>query len=190
MSMKIFALIAMLLFACVTTLAPARSDAPVLGAGDGSFPTLAPFLKRIAPAVVNISVTAEGEGAADFADDPLMPFLFDWPNASALGDGGGVRCDHRRPGGLIVTDRHLVAGAGGSCDPRISGRSAVLTGSDSASTCIAEIGADHLVALLETQTGGGGRLCRRDWQSIRAWTDRLSRHLVAPSALRSLDQRL
>ena len=151
MSMKIFALFAMLLFACVTMLAPARSDAPVLGAGDGSLPTLAPFLKRIAPAVVNISVTAEGEDAADVADYPLMPFLFDWPNANVLGQrwlGSGVIIDAKT--GLIVTNHHLIAGAERIVVTLKDKRAfeATLMGSDSGiDLALLKIGADHLVAL-------------------------------------------
>ena len=150
MSMKILALIAILLFACITTLAPARSDAPVLGAGDGSFPTLAPFLKRIAPAVVNISVTTESGVAAEAVDDPLMPFLFNWPNA-ALGQrwlGSGVIIDAKA--GLIVTNHHLIAGAERIVVTLKDKRAfeATLMGSDPGiDLALLKIGADHLVAL-------------------------------------------
>jgi len=149
--MKIRQLIAVLLLAGLTTMAPALADAPALGANGVAPPTLAPFLKRIAPAVVNISATAGTGGTAGAADDPLTQLLFGLPNASALAQrstGSGVIIDAKT--GLIVTNYHLIAGAG-----RIvvtlkdkHAYEATLVGSDPGiDLALLRVGAGNLVAL-------------------------------------------
>jgi serine protease Do/serine protease DegQ len=149
--MKIRQLIAVSLFTCLVTIAPALSDAPVLGDGGAATPTLAPFLKRIAPAVVNISATAGTGGIAGAADDPLMQFLFGLPNASALAQrstGSGVIIDAKT--GLIVTNHHLIVGAG-RIVVTLKDRhayEATLVGSDPGiDLALLRIGAGNLVAL-------------------------------------------
>src|SRR5690349_4706630 len=75
-------------------------------------PTLAPMLKRVLPAVVNI--IAEGE--VDVASNPLLtdPFFrrfFDLPQQpqKSTSVGSGVIVDAKK--GYIVTNDHVIGGA-------------------------------------------------------------------------------
>lgn len=78
----------------------------------GESPTLATFLEDVTPAVVNISAT-DGSGWAGMVDDELRQYLFEAPVRGALplrSTGSGVIIDAGK--GLIMTNSHLVRGAG------------------------------------------------------------------------------
>jgi S1-C subfamily serine protease len=96
-------------FAAYLAIVPTcLSDAPPV---TGEVPTLAPFLERITPAVVNISATGS-LGEATPVDIPLADFLFDLPIITApqlRSTGSGVIIDAET--GLIMTNNHLVNGA-------------------------------------------------------------------------------
>ena len=95
----------------------ARIDAqPVIPvAAEASRPLLAPLLKRVTPAVVNISVTATSQSA----DNPLVldPFLrrfFDLPAQPSRplqkqAVGSGVIVDAAK--GYVLTNHHVVENA-------------------------------------------------------------------------------
>ncbi|MEM8983364.1 MAG: DegQ family serine endoprotease [Pseudomonadota bacterium] len=76
-------------------------------------PSLAPLIKEVAPAVVNIQVTATRPRSSRFADDPLSRRFFGIPEAprerQVQGQGSGVIVDAAN--GYIVTNHHVVQNA-------------------------------------------------------------------------------
>jgi serine protease DegQ len=84
---------------------------------EGETPTLAPLMRRVTPAVVNISVVgpSAAEGANPLLDDPFFRRFFEGPNAPSTPSvprqsiGSGVIIDGDE--GLVVTNHHVVQGA-------------------------------------------------------------------------------
>ena len=77
-------------------------------------PSLAPLVKQVSPAVVNIQVTSTRKSSRNpFADDPLTRRFFNIPEQPAerqiQGAGSGVIVDASN--GYIITNHHVVAGA-------------------------------------------------------------------------------
>lgn len=77
-------------------------------------PTLAPLLKEVTPAVVNISVTGRGSTQRNpLYDDPFFRRFFNLPDQGPVlprqSVGSGVIVDARR--GYVLTNHHVVANA-------------------------------------------------------------------------------
>jgi len=91
--------------------APARADIPpgLLG----STPTLAPMLKGVLPAVVNVSVTSKVEIQNPLMQDPFFRHFFGVPDEpqerEAQSIGSGVIIDAVK--GYVLTNHHVVAQA-------------------------------------------------------------------------------
>jgi Do/DeqQ family serine protease len=99
------------------TTAPLRSAMPP-AVGDTPLPTLAPMIKKVSPAVVNIATrgTVRERGAQNpLLDDPFFRRFFDVPPDTGPHDrpfqsaGSGVIFDSRN--GYIVTNAHVVENA-------------------------------------------------------------------------------
>jgi Do/DeqQ family serine protease len=109
------ALAAFLLVAAIAPLAPAAMPAAV---GDTPVPSLAPIVKKVSPAVVNIATrgTIHDRGPQNpLLDDPFFRRFFDVPPDNGPRDrpfqsaGSGVIFDARA--GYIVTNAHVVENA-------------------------------------------------------------------------------
>ena len=76
-------------------------------------PSLAPLIKEVAPAVVNIQVKSTVAQRSPFADDPLSRRFFGIPETprerTVQGQGSGVIIDAEN--GYIVTNHHVVQNA-------------------------------------------------------------------------------
>src|SRR5579871_587619 len=75
-------------------------------------PTLAPIIKRVANAVVSISVRSTMPEQNSLFDDPLLRQLFGLPDAQAretMAAGSGVVIDAAK--GLVVTNYHVIEDA-------------------------------------------------------------------------------
>jgi Do/DeqQ family serine protease len=117
---------------------------------DGETPTLAPLLKRVTPAVVNIAVVGPAaETANPLLEDPFFRRFFEGPNSppsnvprQSIGSGVIIDGDD----GLVVTNHHVVQGA----------ESIVVTLSDRREFNATLIGSDAGtdVALLRVTTDG------------------------------------
>jgi len=98
--------------AWLAPLAPSRATLPATVGGQ-ALPSLAPMIKIVAPAVVNIA--ARGRQAArqnPLLADPFLRRFFNLPPASrrhVQSVGSGVIVDAER--GLVVTNNHVIAGA-------------------------------------------------------------------------------
>jgi serine protease Do/serine protease DegQ len=93
-------------------IAPARAEPPaLLGAPLQGFPTLAPLVKRVAPAVVNIAVRGRiAQQQNPLFNDPFFRRFFNVPDIPTEREfraaGSGVIVDARE--GLVITNRHVV----------------------------------------------------------------------------------
>lgn len=79
---------------------------------DGKIPTLAPLLKTVTPAVVNISVlTTSGAPESPLMQDPFFRKFFNLPERqqSQTSAGSGVIIDAQK--GYVVTNHHVVRNA-------------------------------------------------------------------------------
>ncbi len=76
-------------------------------------PSLAPLVKQVAPAVVNIRVESTVSNRSPFADDPAFRRFFNIPDSqrerTVQGQGSGVIVDAQN--GYIVTNHHVVEDA-------------------------------------------------------------------------------
>ena len=93
-------------------LSNAQAALPLVVDGQ-PLPSLAPLIKEVAPAVVNIQVTATVERRTPFANDPLSRRFFGIPDTpserTVQGQGSGVIVD--AADGYIVTNHHVVQNA-------------------------------------------------------------------------------
>jgi Do/DeqQ family serine protease len=102
---------AILALALVASLAPlpGRAGMPVVGP-DGQVPTLAPLLKQVTPAVVNIAVKGRVQVENPMLSDPFFRRFFDLPEGpverEVLAVGSGVIVDARA--GYVMTNGHVV----------------------------------------------------------------------------------
>jgi serine protease Do/serine protease DegQ len=112
--------LAALLLAAVATLAspiPARAGTPPVDAAGAPLPSLAPIVKRAAPAIVSIATrgtVAEHGQRNPMLEDPFFRRFFDVPEQGQRqrqfqSAGSGVVVDAKQ--GLIVTNAHVVANA-------------------------------------------------------------------------------
>lgn len=83
---------------------------PIVGS-DGREPSLAPLLKDVTPAVVNIAVSGSSKTGNPLYDDPAFRQFFDLPEMQqeVQAAGSGVIVDAKR--GYLLTNNHVVANA-------------------------------------------------------------------------------
>ena len=87
---------------------PARSQVPDLATGH--IPTLAPLVREVTPAVVNISVQGKVREDNPLYKDPFFREFFDLPKQlekEVSASGSGVIVDAER--GYVLTANHVVA---------------------------------------------------------------------------------
>jgi serine protease Do len=95
----------------LTAAAPAGATLPAWAAG-GEVPSLAPILREVTPAVVNISVRGRVREENPLFRDPMFRRFFDVPEAverNFEATGSGVIVDAER--GYVLTNDHLVENA-------------------------------------------------------------------------------
>jgi len=99
-----------LLVLALTASQPAAGQIPDLKTG-GSVPTLAPLVRQVTPAVVNISVHGRVREDNPLYRDPLFREFFDVPRQiekEVNATGSGVIVDAQR--GYVLTNNHVVEG--------------------------------------------------------------------------------
>ena len=108
--MKIKLGLASLFLATWSSLAFAQLPAKV---GESPVPSLAPMLKTVSPAVVNIAIRGTVEVQNPLLNDPFFRRFFDVPNTPRerqfRSAGSGVIVDAKK--GLIVTNTHVIENA-------------------------------------------------------------------------------
>ncbi|HUR39790.1 MAG TPA: DegQ family serine endoprotease [Verrucomicrobiae bacterium] len=154
------ALLAPVLMTLALAATPAPAQIPASSGNGNGMPTLAPMLKQVMPAVVNISITSKVEMQNPLMQDPLFRRFFDIPDQpmerEAQAIGSGVIVDAAR--GYVLTNHHVVEHAETIkvrlTDDRIY--DAKLVGSDADSDlAVIQIKADRIKAL---PLGDSGRL--------------------------------
>ena len=120
--------------------------------GDEPFPSLAPLVERVTPAVVNIRVSQTITRRSPYADDAFRRFfgLPDGPSGSreVASAGSGVIVDAAR--GYILTNHHVVEDADEIQVSLIDGEilDAVVVGSDAATDiALLKVESDRLVEM-------------------------------------------
>ena len=135
-------------------LLPAAGNAGTLPAAVGAtpMPSLAPMLKGVTPAVVNIASKTVVRERDPFFDDPVFRQFFGLPGAPRerveQSLGSGVIVDAAR--GYVLTNNHVIAGADQITVTLQDGRvlHATVVGSDPATDiAVLRIPAEHLSAL-------------------------------------------
>jgi serine protease Do len=99
-----------LLVLTLTASQPAAGQIPDIKTG-GSVPTLAPLVRQVTPAVVNISVHGRVREDNPLYRDPLFREFFDVPRQiekEVNATGSGVIVDAQR--GYVLTNNHVVEG--------------------------------------------------------------------------------
>jgi serine protease Do/serine protease DegQ len=90
--------------------APLAANADIPAAMLGQAPTLAPMLKKVMPAVVNVSITSKVEMQNPLLQDPFFRRFFDIPDEpqerEAQAIGSGVIVDAKQ--GYVITNQHVV----------------------------------------------------------------------------------
>ena len=109
----LFLLLSLAATAAAVAAAPASAQWPY-PAGDDGKPTLAPMLKRVTPAVVNIAITSRSRMPRHpMFDDPFFRRFFNIPRQQQerprRSVGSGVIVDAER--GYVMTNHHVVSGA-------------------------------------------------------------------------------
>ena len=104
--------------ALVFALAPLALSQPAAAQGAAPVPTLAPIVKRVSPAVVNIATrgTIKQRGPQNpLLDDPFFRRFFDVPPGGGLRErqfqsaGSGVIVDAKN--GYVLTNAHVIENA-------------------------------------------------------------------------------
>jgi len=140
----------LLLLVLAATNASAQWPFP---AADGDKPTLAPLLKQVTPAVVNIAVVTQSRVRTNpLFDDPFFRRFFEVPDQPQVvprqSAGSGVIIDADK--GYILTNHHVVAGADQIVVTLTDRRrlDAELIGSDEGTDiALLRVSADNLTAL-------------------------------------------
>src|SRR6186713_3744083 len=108
--MKLSSSLATFVLAAWTSIAAAQLPAVV---GETPVPSLAPMLKRVSPAVVNIATRGTVEEQNPLLNDPFFRRFFDVPNQPRQREfqsaGSGVIVDAKN--GYIITNAHVVENA-------------------------------------------------------------------------------
>jgi Do/DeqQ family serine protease len=100
---------------CVTPLQPALAALPSMDASGRQVPSLAPLIKQVSPAVVNISTVATQTVRNPLLNDPFFRHFFQVPPGAETqkrrtqSAGSGVIIDAAN--GTVVTNFHVVDGA-------------------------------------------------------------------------------
>ncbi len=101
------------LFALIVVLPAGSASGQIQAPMAGGVPTLAPLLKDITPAVVNIAVrTKVAQEQNPLLQDPFYRFFFDLPEQQQrpqVSAGSGVIIDARK--GYVMTNHHVVDNA-------------------------------------------------------------------------------
>jgi serine protease DegQ len=146
------------------SLAQAQGSRPLPAAVDGApLPSLAPMIKRVSPAVVNIAtkgtITERGQ-SNPLLEDPFFRRFFDVPEQGPRqrqfqSAGSGVVIDAAK--GLIVTNAHVVENASEITVTTLDGRDykAKLVGADTASD-VAVVRVDN-AKLVEVSIGDSAK---------------------------------
>src|ERR1043166_161862 len=105
-----FGVTAAVIMFSTTAPAPARADIPAPLISSGT-PSLAPMLKDVMPAVVNVSITSKVEVQNPLLQDPFFRRFFGVPDDTpqereAQAIGSGVIVDAAK--GYILTNNHVV----------------------------------------------------------------------------------
>jgi len=133
--------------ACLSGLALAQTNAP------RQLPTLAPMIETVAPAVVNIAVTANVRSEGQTPQDELLRRFFDFEgppggDREVEGAGSGVIVD--AVNGYVLTNHHVIANAAHITVTLLENRSlsARVVGSDEASDlAVLQVEAAHLTSI-------------------------------------------
>jgi serine protease Do/serine protease DegQ len=108
--MKLHLALVSLLFSAVAPLAQAQLPSQP---GEAPVPSLAPMLKRVSPAVVNIATRGTVQEQNPLLNDPFFRRFFDVPNQPRQREfqsaGSGVIVDAKN--GYIITNAHVVENA-------------------------------------------------------------------------------
>lgn len=100
-------------FVILTLLAGGSWSAALPWLEPSSKPTLAPMLKRVIPAVVNVATKARVKVNSPLLTDPFFRHFFGVPNVPREREsqslGSGVIVDAK--GGYVVTNHHVIEGA-------------------------------------------------------------------------------
>lgn len=122
---------------CLSLFATAHATLPMTDSQGNPLPSLAPMLKDVNPAVVNISTYSTSNVETNpLLNDPFFRYFFDLPNQRPQAQrrqqsaGSGVIVDAKQ--GLVLTNNHVINGADEIQVSLIDGRSlkAELLGSD------------------------------------------------------------
>jgi Do/DeqQ family serine protease len=124
------------LTAALLLAAPAFSALPNVDASGNALPSLAPMLKAVNPAVVNIATYTKKEVNNPLLNDPFFRHFFDLPERRERPQqrqrsaGSGVIVDADK--GIVITNHHVINGADEIHVALTDGRSykAELVGSD------------------------------------------------------------
>lgn len=130
--------------------APSHAGLPVSDSQGQPLPTLAPLLKGVTPAVVNISTFTNRRASNPLLEDPFFRRFFNLPpqqrqQRQSQSAGSGVIVDAQQ--GLVVTNNHVINGADEIYISLTDGRTlkAKLIGSDpDADLALLDVEADNL----------------------------------------------
>ncbi len=186
--------LALTLLLALAPLAPLRAAMPP-AVGDTPLPTLAPMIRKVSPAVVNIATRGtirERGGQNPLLDDPFFRRFFDVPPDTGPRErpfqsaGSGVIFDAKS--GYIVTNAHVVENASEITVTLQDGRDlkADVVGSDEPTdVAVLKVKPDRLaqMTLGDSAKAGGRRLRRRHRQSLRPAAHRHLRDRQRPVAL-------